>query len=62
MHLPPTREEALASPIVHKFTKEILYLSTNKDIVDRVCDAELALEILKKEMNDHLNSGGKMKC
>ena len=50
----PTRAEVMGSPSVHSLTKQILELSENKDVVDRVKDVELALQVLKIEMKNSL--------
>ena len=49
-----TRKEVMESWSVHNLTKDILKMSEGKDIVDRVYDVKLALEVLTQEMNEAL--------
>lgn len=48
------REDVMKDPSVHTLTKEILRLSEDKDIVDRVKDVNLALRVLEGEMRKSL--------
>ena len=49
-----TRQEVMENPAVHNLTKQILELCNDKDVVDRVYDIEIALEVVKAEMNEAL--------
>jgi len=51
-----TRQEAMDSPTVHSLTKIVLAESKDKDVVDRYYDVKLALDILKDEMDELINS------
>lgn len=51
----PTRESVLNNPAVHTLTKQIIELAANKDIVDRVYDIRLALQVFEAEMDAALN-------
>lgn len=47
------KEEVLASDGVHYFTKDIIRDAANHDPVDAVRDVELALMVLKSELETH---------
>jgi hypothetical protein len=49
-----TRKEVMESPSVHNLTKDVLRLTEGKDIVDRVNDVELALIVLRNELEEEL--------
>lgn len=51
----PTRQELMASPSVHSIVKELLRRSKDYDCVDYVYDIELALVVLRKELDKTLN-------
>jgi len=52
----PSREEVIADPSVHNFTKIILEAAADKDCVDAYYDVLLAAKVLEKEMKMILHS------
>jgi hypothetical protein len=54
MTIYPKREEVMQSDVVHNFTKTILSLSEQFDIVDVVSDLTLALQVVEGELDEQM--------
>jgi hypothetical protein len=54
MTIYPKREEVMQSDVVHNFTKTILSLSEQFDIVDVVSDLTLALQVVEGELDGQM--------